>query len=598
MKRLLLLALAALLLGLPAGADEAKNARKFDTYDVVYLGDSRPVLLRLHVSVDGRPLSALYDDYVGTIFAFLDLNKDGFLDKDEAASIPPPASLLSGPIFFLARGQVMPPQFAQLDTNGDGKISKEELAAYYRRSGLAPFQVGNQGPINARAPGGAVAVRGFGPGTANTDAVNDALFKLLDTDGDGKLSKAELAAAPDILMKLDKNDDEMITPDEIMPGAGGNFGGQGVILFDAATGMALSGGAPSPFVLVTGDNGMEVARSLQTRYGDKKIQQPNMRKLSRKDIGLDEAAFKALDADGDGVLDTEELARYGKQPPDLVLNVRMGQDRGVTIADTKAPLADKVKQGRGANDLRLELGAARLDLSSLAAANADNGPFGLPPAKQQLQRLFKSLDGDNKGYLVMNDVKDNPIFKSAFRLMDREGTGKVYEKDLLAYLESFEKLQAGAQKCCASLGISSEGKGLFELIDVNGDGRLSLREMRNAVRLLGELDKDGDGCLSRSEIPRTATAGFRMGPSGGGAQNFRKAIAIAPGGFGQPRQPMPAPRGPAWFIKMDRNGDGDVSRKEFLGTDEQFKEIDTDGDGLISLEEAEAYDKKMREKKK
>ena len=48
---------------------------------------------------------------------------------------------------------------------------------------------------------------------------------------------------------------------------------------------------------------------------------------------------------------------------------------------------------------------------------------------------------------------------------------------------------------------------------------------------------------------------------------------------------------------MDRNGDGDVSRREFIGTDEQFKAIDTDGDGLISVEEAEAFDKKMKDKK-
>jgi hypothetical protein len=46
---------------------------------------------------------------------------------------------------------------------------------------------------------------------------------------------------------------------------------------------------------------------------------------------------------------------------------------------------------------------------------------------------------------------------------------------------------------------------------------------------------------------------------------------------------------------MDRNGDGDVSRSEFLGTKAEFDAIDTDHDGLISLEEAEAYDKKMRQ---
>jgi hypothetical protein len=46
---------------------------------------------------------------------------------------------------------------------------------------------------------------------------------------------------------------------------------------------------------------------------------------------------------------------------------------------------------------------------------------------------------------------------------------------------------------------------------------------------------------------------------------------------------------------MDRNRDGDVSRKEWLGTEDEFRRIDTDGDGLISLQEAEAYDKLMRQ---
>jgi len=47
---------------------------------------------------------------------------------------------------------------------------------------------------------------------------------------------------------------------------------------------------------------------------------------------------------------------------------------------------------------------------------------------------------------------------------------------------------------------------------------------------------------------------------------------------------------------MDRNGDGDVSPTEWLGSKEDFDAIDTDKDGLISLEEAEAYDARARNK--
>jgi hypothetical protein len=63
------------------------------------------------------------------------------------------------------------------------------------------------------------------------------------------------------------------------------------------------------------------------------------------------------------------------------------------------------------------------------------------------------------------------------------------------------------------------------------------------------------------------------------------------------REPAAAPGvGPLWFRKMDRNRDGDVSRREFLGTDEEFRRIDLDGDGLISLQEAERADKLFRKR--
>ena len=43
-----------------------------------------------------------------------------------------------------------------------------------------------------------------------------------------------------------------------------------------------------------------------------------------------------------------------------------------------------------------------------------------------------------------------------------------------------------------------------------------------------------------------------------------------------------------WFTRMDRNGDGDVTLREFLGTKEGFKKLDTNGDGFIELKEAKA----------
>jgi hypothetical protein len=40
---------------------------------------------------------------------------------------------------------------------------------------------------------------------------------------------------------------------------------------------------------------------------------------------------------------------------------------------------------------------------------------------------------------------------------------------------------------------------------------------------------------------------------------------------------------------MDRNRDGDVSPREFVGPLRVFQQIDTDGDGLLDATEAEAH---------
>jgi hypothetical protein len=45
---------------------------------------------------------------------------------------------------------------------------------------------------------------------------------------------------------------------------------------------------------------------------------------------------------------------------------------------------------------------------------------------------------------------------------------------------------------------------------------------------------------------------------------------------------------PAWFRHADFNSDGDISRREFLGSAEQFSKLDANRDGFIDPQEASA----------
>jgi Ca2+-binding EF-hand superfamily protein len=568
----------------PKAADRAAPAR--DAHDLVFLGDSRPVLVRLHVQVDGKPLQASYDAFIDHVFKYLDTNGDGVLSKEEAERLPPPQVLFSPNGIFNA--PALPP-----GTPRDGKMSREELADYFRKNGAPPFQVRYLGG-NANFNGQVVFVAG-GLGAsapAGADQLNEALFNLLDTNKDGKLSKEELAAAPAVLGKLDQDEDEMITTDELLGNS--NPSSAGIAGFVVAQPGAPVPQGSGPFLaLGPGESPAKLARELLTRYGKGK------KTLSRADLGLDKDTFAALDADGDGTLDSEELAHFADRPADLEAAVRFGQrEQGEAPLALQnpggrpAPLAAASRQG-GDGTVVLDMGATRLEVR-LAGGAAQGRVAGL---RDLYVTQFKAADTDNNGYLDMNEANRSPLFRNTFKLMDRDGDGKLFEKEMLEYVDAMLDLQVRAQAACASLSISDEGKGLFDLIDTNRDGRLSVRELRQAARLVAQLDRDGDGAVSRGEIPRSYQLSVARGASVVDPGGARRVVVATAGNVVNGR-PAPQPTaGPLWFRKMDRNRDGDVSRKEFLGTDEEFRRIDADGDGLISADEATRYDEQLRKEK-
>src|SRR5262249_44631959 len=176
---------------------------------------------------------------------------------------------------------------------------------------------------------------------------------------------------------------------------------------------------------------------------------------------------------------------------------------------------------------------------------------------KQALALFDTLDANKDGYLDSKEAFRPPFRMVAMmRLADRDGDNKVSKKEFTEFM----KLQGKLQGVISFLRVEDRGQSLFEMIDSNGDNRLSQREMKAAWKRLAPWMKDGK--LSKDQLPRVYRLIVRQG---------RPVVQMTR--FGR-RVPPPLARGPLWFRKMDRNGDGDVSPAEWLGTAAQFKKID------------------------
>jgi Ca2+-binding EF-hand superfamily protein len=159
----------------------------------------------------------------------------------------------------------------------------------------------------------------------------------------------------------------------------------------------------------------------------------------------------------------------------------------------------------------------RVTLAELAAYYRKNG---LAPFQTHLD-----TGGANLGGLALFSRGFEPTVEAVsaaiFTRLDADGDGKLFEKEVLAYPDQYEKIQARATASCASLVLKDVSRGLFDLLDTNRDGRLSVREMRGAVGLLKRFD-GGKGHLTRADIPRSHQLTLRRGPGGdlGEAQAF------------------------------------------------------------------------------
>ncbi len=521
--------LAAVLLAIGGGAAEKQPAAATGddpevVRDVFLLLDKGPVHLRLKITIGGKSPQAVRRDYLARLFRALDTDGDGKLTR---------AEFERSPLNTSRRGPNSQP------------LSPKEAAEIVPASKLTEAL--------ERVAGDTLTFR-----QDNTAGKTDKIvFDALDTNGDGVLSEEEILAAPNVLLALDQDDDDCITIDE--------FNAPANAMMPVPVRMAPERSiAAASTLLMDGTGPLFVPRLIRRydRNGDGK--------LSQKEIGISPELFRTLDTDGDGKLSAEELKAFYKQPPDLEAVLELEPPAGQLPRLQLAP-------GSNARSTRPDVALFNLGDLDLALAVRSFDPVGaaLADARQQ----FNRLDVDQNGYLDREELKDNVRFqRGLFEAIDTDGDDKIFWPEMEAYVRS--RAEAAATRC--DMVLYDLGHGFFEALDRNHDGRIGLREIRAAPTTLRTLLKAGSAGLKATDPPRrlhleVVRGTFQLFGTGPTGESTVPRMVV------QPRVPV----GPIWFQRMDRNQDGDVSWKEFLGPRHVFEELDTDHDGLIDPMEAE-----------
>lgn len=367
------------------------------------------------------------------------------------------------------------------------------------------------------------------------------LMSLIDRDGNGQLSDEEMDSAPDHLRSSDADDNELVTLTEIAGYRNDLPAGD-----DRAT-------ATQESILALADSTVwkQLHAALVARYGAQRA--------------LPWAV--AVDDDKDGKLSEEELKQLATIEAPLVLDIALGTRTRLrdTVAITR--MADELKRiarvDRGAD------GKLLLDLISLRIEVLAPNPKPSPRMfAGQATAYLSNFDKDKNGYLERKELSD-PALAAQFDAWDADANGMLFVDEIR---DALEKADRPNWQRISVAGLV-QGTDLFGQLDENRDQQLGHREVTGAAERLRTVALEDDETI-RVAIARGSET-YKYLTKGAKPLTRRQPVATS-GSSGQ-----------GWFAHMDTNGDGDISRREFLGTAPQFSKLDANSDGYIDQEEAE-----------
>lgn len=526
------------------GQSAAESGTPPATQTLIFMRAEHPVLVAFTVLLGGKELRAVRTQQIAQTFRELDTNSDGVVDQPEREATPLALRHLGVQEKWTA---LLP----RLDTNpADQNVSAAELTAFAEQLFGPPVT------LEARVRG----IRRAG------QAVE--LFDLLDDNQDQVLSTSEFAALSTRLQKLDADGDESFSVVEVEP-----FRNP----FSPRTASAPAAVEDAPWIVA--ENGAEM---LLKRFD----QQPPLQVLSASELGVSQKLVATGDTDQDGTLNLEELRKWlPTVPPHYRLNVSFPAERtgqtSLSWTDAALPSAPSANPGRlrpAAALLRKKLETAiagqplQIELPALTSriAHKDNADF------YKLQ--FRKSDRDKNKYLDQTEFASLNLSGAPFDAVDLDGDGQIYDKEI----EEFLKLESLVDQVRVVVAYDNNEVSLFSLLDQNKDNRLTPRECLQATTAWKSSDTNQDGQLARNELSGKLRLIVEMVKPRLFQMPFNQQGTMT----GEPIISPQSESTPVWFRGMDRNVDGDISRREFIGDEDAFQKWDRDGDGLISTAEA------------
>merc|ERR1712106_549276 len=448
--------------------------------------------------------------------------------------------------------------FRQFDSNGDGHLDKKELKQLLISSGknvsdqevatlFAQGDVDGDGMIDIQEfvkmmfPAAAATLSKVQQSFKNLNDVK-AAFRRFDADGDGHICRTELRQVMSSFSEAEV--------DSIF--ALGDKDQSGGIDYQEFIGMMLP-------------NSGSILQGIASQFNS---------------ISSVKEGFKRIDNNGDGAISRQEL-KQGLHLNEEELNVvfalgDIDQDGEISMAEF-------------------------IPLMSPSAATAMNRLRNSFRDITEVIIAFKKFDANNDGALSQQELIsgmkttgmnfDNQDCANIFAMADLNQDGEISYVEFATAL--FPAAADGLSKFRSRLGAITDVKMAFKRFDADGDGEISMSELKNgavsdfssgeisAIFALG--DSDGDGQVSFAEFAQLVLPSARdkvttLKRTFKGAQDIQAA-----------------------FQRFDINKDGQISCDELknglqgsgLKLNDQevmtiFAMADIDGDGEISLDEFSA----------